>query len=79
MWEEDTADEKIKFFTDYQVNEDVISHTGKKSYFMHCLPAHRGEEVTNEVIDSEVSLVYEQARNRMVVSKWVFHKLLSSF
>ena len=79
MWEEDTADEKIKFFTDYQVNEDVIYHTGKKSYFMHCLPAHRGEEVTNEVIDSEVSLVYEQARNRMVVSKWVFHKLLSSF
>ena len=79
MWEEEVVDEKMKFFTDYQVNMNVMSQTGKKTYFMHCLPAHRWEEVTDEVIDSDISLVYEQARNRMVVSKWVFHKLLSSF
>jgi ornithine carbamoyltransferase len=78
MWEEEESDKKMESFREYQVNQGVIRKTGKKTYFMHCLPAHRWAEVTDEVIDSENSLVYEQARNRMVVSRWVFCTLLSS-
>jgi ornithine carbamoyltransferase len=52
--------------------------TGKKSHFMHCLPAHRGEEVTDDVIDSPSSLVYRQAKNRMVVARGVFLTLFNS-
>lgn len=53
-----------------------MQNTGKESYFMHCLPAHRGIEVTDEVIDSPRSLIYQQAKNRMVTARGVFLKLL---
>ena len=76
MGEEDVFDEKMKHFAAFQVNKELFSHTKKDACFMHCLPAHRGIEVTDEIIDSENSLVYEQSKNRMVVSKGVFAKLL---
>ncbi len=76
MGEEAEYDEKIKTFTPYQVNKTLIDLTGKTTYFMHCLPAHRGIEVTDEVIDSPTSLVYQQAKNRMVSSLGVFHHFL---
>jgi ornithine carbamoyltransferase len=72
MWEESLYDEKKRHFNAYQVNKLLMDSTGKKSHFMHCLPAHRGEEVTDDVIDSQSSLVYRQARNRMTVSRGVF-------
>ena len=53
----------IRFF--FQVNEELVSHADSDYLFMHCLPAHRGEEVTNEVIDSKNSIVFDQAENRM--------------
>ena len=78
MGEEHLYDEKIKHFQPYQVNEKLFSQAKKSAGFMHCLPAHRGVEVTNEVIDHPNSWVYEQAKNRMIVSKGVFATILAS-
>ena len=78
MGEEHIYDEKIKAFAGYQVNNSLMTATGKSTTkFMHCLPAHRGEEVTDEVIDSKNSIIYQQAKNRMVVSKGVFSFLIN--
>ncbi len=60
----------------YQVNEEVMCKTNKTSVFMHCLPAHRGEEVTAEVIDSPRSIVFEQAENRLHAQKAVMYLLM---
>ncbi|MBI4272441.1 ornithine carbamoyltransferase [Candidatus Uhrbacteria bacterium] len=76
MGEEQEYEEKIKAFGGYQVNKKLFSRAKKGAIFMHCLPAHRGVEVTDEIIDSKMSLVYQQAKNRMVVSKGVFTTLL---
>ena len=56
---------KFEAFEGFQVNEELVSHAREDYLFMHCLPAHRGEEVTNEVIDSKNSVVFDQAENRM--------------
>lgn len=76
MGQEHMYEEKIKHFKDYQVNADLFSKTKEGAGFMHCLPAHRGVEVTDDVIDHENSWVYQQAKNRMIVSKGVFTALL---
>lgn len=76
MGEEDIYDEKIKAFKAFQVNTKLMQKAKSNAQFMHCLPAHRGEEVTNEVLDSKNSLIYQQAKNRMVTSKGVFATLL---
>lgn len=78
MGEEDEYQSKLKAFDGYQVNESLIQLAGKPANFLHCLPAHRGEEVTNEVIDAPYSLVYQQAKNRMVSSKGLFTYLLTT-
>ncbi|MEM0056965.1 MAG: ornithine carbamoyltransferase [Candidatus Geothermarchaeota archaeon] len=70
-------EERLKvFLPKYQVNMDLINNTGKKSYFMHCLPAYRGQEVTDEVIDSGLSLVYVQAENRLYMQQAILKWLL---
>jgi ornithine carbamoyltransferase len=51
------------------VNEKLMAKTGKQTLFMHCLPAHRGQEVTDGVIESENSVVFQQAANRLPVEK----------
>lgn len=78
MGQENIYDEKIKEFKAFQVNTKLIQKAKQNVQFMHCLPAHRGEEVTDEVIDSPNSLVYQQAKNRMITSKGVFTKLLTN-
>jgi len=78
MGEEHLYEEKIKHFKPYQVNGKIHSKAKPDAAFMHCLPAHRGVEVTDEVIDHPNSWVYKQAKNRMVVSKGVFAHLLNS-
>lgn len=75
MGEEHLYDEKVAHFSQFQVNEQLIASTGKNTHFMHCLPAHRGIEVTDAVIDSASSLVYRQAKNRMVTARGVFLKI----
>ena len=64
MGEEHMTD-KMQAFDGYQVNEEMVSHMDEKWSFMHCLPAHRGEEVTDWVMDHEQSIVFDQAENRM--------------
>lgn len=76
MGEEHLFEEKIRHFQPYQVNLDLFTKAKKSAGFMHCLPAHRGYEVTDDVIDHPNSWVFQQAKNRKVVSKGVFALLL---
>ena len=65
MGQKEEATEREKVFAPYQVNKDLINNTGKNTLFMHCLPAERGREVTDEVMESKNSIVFDQAENRM--------------
>lgn len=69
MGQENELAERIEIFRSYQVNENLMSKTGKPALFMHCLPAHRGQEVTDSVIESDYSVVFQQAANRLPVEK----------
>ena len=70
---EEGMEGKFADFDGFQVNEDLVSHAHPDYLFMHCLPAHRGEEVTDGVVDSANSVVFDQAENRM----WAQMSLLS--
>jgi len=70
------AEERRRLISPYQVNSRVMEIAGKKAVFLHCLPAHRGEEVTDDVIDGPQSAVWDQAENRMHTAKAVFAYLL---
>jgi len=65
MGQKEEIEERIKIFSPLQVNEELINHAKDDYMFMHCLPAERGREVTDGVIDSENSIVFEQAENRL--------------
>ena len=78
MGQEHEADQRAKIFARYQVTRDVMKAAGPNAVFMHCLPAHRGQEVTADVIDSPASIVYDQAENRMHVQNAVLLHLLGS-
>src|SRR6516225_3147033 len=69
MGQEQEAKERAQIFPPYQVNRQLMKEAAPHAVFMHCLPAHRGEEVTDEVMDSENSVIYEQAENRLHVQK----------
>jgi len=71
------AEEKVRseVFKPYQVNRKLMALAGRDSIFMHCLPAHRGYEVTNEVLDGPRSVVLDQSENRMYVQKAILHTL----
>ena len=56
---------RLKMFEKFQINKDLLKKTGRDTYFLHCLPAHRGCEVTDEVIDGDKSLVWAEAENRL--------------
>ncbi len=76
MGQEAEKEARKKIFLPYQVNMELFSKAKKEAYFMHCLPAHRGEEVTDEVIDSANSIVYDQAENRLHVQKVIMMLLM---
>jgi ornithine carbamoyltransferase len=78
MGQEESIAERLPIFQPYQVNERLLARTGKPTLFMHCLPAHRGQEVEAEVIDSDRSLVYQQAANRLPAEMAVLISLLES-
>jgi ornithine carbamoyltransferase len=76
MGQETEAEERRRIFAPYQVNSDLFRHAKFDALFMHCLPAHRGDEVTNEVIDSAHSVVYQQAENRLHAQKAIMLELM---
>jgi ornithine carbamoyltransferase len=78
MGEEHEASERRRVFAPYQVNAALMAAANPGAIFMHCLPAHRGEEVTAEVIESPASVVFDQAENRLHTQKALLHLLLAS-
>jgi len=76
MGQESEKEERARVFAPYQVNSALMARASKNCLFMHCLPAHRGEEVTDEVIDSAASVVYDQAENRLHVQKAIMILLM---
>ncbi len=78
MGQETEKDKRLKIFMPYQVTSTLMDSAKSDVIFMHCLPAHRGEEVTEEVIDSKRSVVYDQAENRLHAQKAILLKLLEN-
>jgi ornithine carbamoyltransferase len=76
MGQEAEAELRAGIFAAYQVNQQLMAEAAPHAAFMHCLPAHRGEEVTDEVMDSDNSIIFEQAENRLHVQKSILYLLL---
>ena len=77
MGREAEHEERVKRFQDYQINEQLVGRAARDVMVMHCLPAHRGEEITAGVIDGPHSIVFDQAENRLHVQKAVMEILMS--
>jgi ornithine carbamoyltransferase len=78
MGQESEKEARRREFTPYQINAALMAHAQKGAFFLHCLPAHRGEEVTDEVIDGPQSVVLQQAGNRMHVQKGILAWMLGA-
>ncbi len=78
MGQEAEAEERKKIFRPYQVNAALLKHAKKEVKVMHCLPAHRGDEITDEVLDGPHSIVFDEAENRMHVQKAIMVKLVEN-
>lgn len=76
MGQESEADMRRKIFLPFQVNEELMSHANDGALFMHCLPAHRGDEVTDGVIDADYSVVFPEAENRLHAQKAIMYQLM---
>ncbi len=76
MGQEKEAEERKKAFMPYQLNQKLLSHADRAALVMHCLPAHRGEEITDEVMEGPNSIVFDEAENRMHVQKAIMVKLI---
>ncbi|MGC8645399.1 MAG: ornithine carbamoyltransferase [Thermoplasmata archaeon] len=77
MGEEEEEKQRLKAFRQYQVNEKMVSLAKNDYIFMHCLPAHRGQEVTNWVADSKNSVIFDQAENRLHAEKIILKKVIA--
>ena len=78
MGQEAEAETRRKIFQPYQVNAKLFACAKPDAIFMHCLPAHRGDEVTDEVIDSPRSFVFPQAENRLHAQKAIMLELMGA-
>lgn len=76
MGQEEEREERKKIFSPYQVNDKLVSKALEDCLVMHCLPAHRGEEITDSVIDGKHSVVWDEAENRLYVQKAILYLLL---
>jgi ornithine carbamoyltransferase len=77
MGQEDEQEKRARAFADYQVNAQLMQAASPQALFMHCLPAHRGEEVSADVIDGTQSVVWDEAENRLHAQKALLELLLS--
>lgn len=76
MGQEEEATMRLQAFEGYQVNDDIMNQANDEAIFLHCLPAHRGEEVTADVIDGKQSVIFDQAENRLHAQKALLVTLL---
>ncbi len=76
MGQETETEKRKQIFLPYQVNDKLMSYANPGAIFMHCLPAHRGDEVTDSVIDADYSVVFQEAENRLHVQKAIMYKLM---
>ncbi len=76
MGQEEEAKKRLKIFNNYQINKRMVTYADKNYIFMHCLPAHRGQEVTADIIDGEHSVIFDQAENRLHAQKAILLYLL---
>ncbi len=77
MGQEDEHAERVKIFQNYQINDQLVEQAARDAIVMHCLPAHRGEEITAGVIDGPRSIIFDQAENRLHVQKAILETLMS--
>ena len=77
MGQKEEAENRKKIFSDFQVNTKLMSHANSDAIFMHCLPAERGVEVTDKVCDSDNSVIFDQAENRMHAQNAIILNLMS--
>jgi ornithine carbamoyltransferase len=77
MGQEDEHDLRAEIFSPFQVNKEVMGAADDHAVFMHCLPAHRGQEVTEQVLEGEQSIIWEQAKNRLYVQEAIMDILFS--
>lgn len=77
MGQEKEAAERMKAFKDYQVNKELMSLAKEDAIFLHCLPAHREEEITEEILEAHADTIFEEAENRLHAQKAILVKLLS--
>jgi ornithine carbamoyltransferase len=77
MGQEAEAEMRARIFKPYQVNQAMLARAGSQAIVMHCLPAHRGQEITDEIMDGPASVVFEEAENRLHVQKAIMALLIS--
>jgi ornithine carbamoyltransferase len=78
MGQEHERTKRIFNFWEFQVNDSLLRHAAKDVIVMHCLPAHRGEEITDDVLDGPHSVVNDQAENRLHIQKAIMARLFGT-
>ncbi len=76
MGDEGEKEERLKIFKDYSVDAPLMKHASPDARVLHCLPAHRGEEITDEVMEGGQSLVWDEAENRLHAQKALLVRML---
>ena len=77
MGQEDEREERLRVFPPYQINQELLSKAKPETVVMHCLPAHRGEEITSDIADGNRAVIFQQAENRMHAQKAILVRLMS--
>lgn len=78
MGQESEQEQRLNIFSDYQLNSGLLAKAPKNAIVLHCLPAHRGEEITDAVLEGAQSVVWDQAENKMHMHKSILEKLMAS-
>ena len=76
MGQEAEHDERVKIFKDYQINNELLSVADKRAIVMHCLPAHRGEEIAEDVLEKNANVIFDEAENRLHTQKAIMALLM---